>query len=210
MIFEKSNVRPQLFDNIRQALQDYNIETLSFGPLNITEQLQPPVWEFLDKPLVTQRGTTADLIELTDDSVRRLSFQVRYQLEVCISNGYLNEHNLDQVFLSHLMSMGVSKARDLLEYVANQGKRVFDPMSLFKLTIVEGTSLRAKIPHYCVYIRAVTVTPTTVYFQTPVPEMSNRVIRKYSQYADRFLRVRFTEEKTEVQQFFPATMKMTD
>lgn len=37
-----------------------------------------------------------------------------------------------------------------------------------------------------------------VYFQTPVPETSNRVIRQYSQYADRFLRVRFTEEKTEV------------
>ena len=96
--------------------------------------------------------------------------------------------------------MGDGAAQDLLEYVANQGKRVYDVMSLFDLKLTEGTALRARIPHYCEYIRAATITPTAVYFQTPVPETSNRVIRKYALHADRFLRVRFTEEKEEVNQ----------
>ena len=183
---------------ICQALQDYNIEIIPFGPLRILQQVEPPVWEYLDKPITPRQGSRDDMIDLDVHTDLQLAFPVRYQLEVCISNGYLNEHNLSQAFISRLRDMDVTKARDLLEYVANHAKRVFEPMLLFDLKVVDGAVLRSNIPHYCVYIRSATVTPTTVYFQTAVPETSNRVIREYAQYADRFLRVRFTEEKTEV------------
>ena len=198
MMFKQSNVRGTLFSTIRQALQDYNIETSPFGPLEIIHPHEPPVWDILDRPITTQKGARADLIELEGNAGIQLAFPVRYQLEVCISNGYFNEHNLNHTFIARLASMTAGQAQDLLEYVANQGKRIFNPMSLFNISVADGTALRANIPHYCVYIRSATVTPTTVYFQTPTPETSNRVIRKYAQYADRFLRVRFTEEKTEV------------
>ena len=183
---------------IEQALQDFNIEILPFGHMKMLQHFEPPVWEFLDKPTTPRRGNRADLIELDHPIEMHLAFPVRYQLEVCISNGYLNEYNLSQAFISRLKSMEIGQAQDLLEYVANHAKRVFDPMSLFSLKLAEGSPLRANIPHYCVYIRSAMVTPTTVYFQTPIPETSNRVIREYARYADRFLRVRFTEEKTEV------------
>ena len=94
--------------------------------------------------------------------------------------------------------MDIKEAQDLLEYVANHGNRVYNPMLLMQAINREGLLSRTKIPSYCAYVRSATITPTTVYFQTPVAETSNRVIRQYSQYADRFLRVRFTEEKTEV------------
>ena len=198
LMFERSRNPASPFDMIRQALRDYNIDIVPINRLEIPARLEPPVWDFLDKPAASSKGATADLIDLGSNSISQLTFEVRYQLEVCISNGYLNEHNLTRDFVSRLGSMDAGPAQDLLEYVANHQKRVFDSISLFSLRLADGTSLRAKIPKYCVYIRSVTVTPTAVYFQTPVPETSNRVIRQYCQYADRFLRVRFTEEKTEV------------
>lgn len=197
-MFEKSNNTTDLFGSVRQALLNYNIKILSLDHLDLPEQLTAPVWEFLDKPFVRQHGLRADIIELNGERESPLIFQARYQLEVCISNGYLNEYKLSKEFVSRLKTMKASEAQDLLEYVANQGKRVFNPMSLFNIRVADGASLRAKVPHYCVYIRSATVTPTTVYFQTPIAETSNRVIRKYSHHADRFLQVRFTEEKTYV------------
>lgn len=134
-----------------------------------------------------------------------MAFEVRYQLEVCLSQGFLNEHNLSEEFVRTLMNMSVKQARDFLEYIANHGNRIYDPLVLIQAFNGQGLLSRSKIPSYCAYIRSATVTPTTVYFQTPVAETSNRVIRQYSQYADRFLRVRFTEEKTEVR-FLDATL----
>ena len=198
LVFEKSSNPLRLYDMLRQALQDYNIEILQFGYLETIQQRNRLVWDLIDKPVELQRGPRADLIELDTSAQTDLAFAVRYQLEVCISNGYLNEHNISQAFISRLKGIDTSQAQDLLEYVANHAKRIFDPMSIFSLKIIEGTTLRSSIPPYCVYIRSATVTPTTVYFQTPVPETSNRVIREFARYADRFLRVRFTEEKTQV------------
>lgn len=197
-VFENTDNPNNPYSQMLQALQDYNINIVSVGHLDILKSLPAPVWDFLDKSPATQKGSTASPLQPNDDSVWHLAFEVRYQLEVCISNGYLNEYTISPEFISGLMSIRASEARDILEYVANQGKPVPDPMSLFKIKVVDGALLRAKIPHYCVFIRSVTITPTAVYFQTPVPETSNRVIRRYSHYSDRFLRVRFTDEKTEV------------
>ena len=198
LVFQKAKNSGSTYNSICQVLQDYNIDIVPFGHMKIAQQLEPPVWELLDKPDTSSRSTSGDLIELSDPPELQLAFPVRYQLEVCISNGYLNEHNLDQFFIARLTNLDAGRAQDLLEYIANHGKRIYDPMSLFDLKVTEGAISRANIPHYCVFIRSATVTPTTVYFQTPVPETSNRVMRAYPQYADRFLRVRFTEEKSEV------------
>ena len=127
-----------------------------------------------------------------------MPFEIRYQLEVCLSQGFFNEHNLSEEFIWTLLSMNIKQAQDLLEYIANNGKRLYDPLLSIQAANGQGLLSRTKIPSYCAYVRSATVTPTTVYFQTPVAEISNRVIRQFSQYADRFLRVRFTEEKKEV------------
>ncbi len=188
---------PRQLRTMREALHDYNIEIVPLPGFSITSGNRPAVWRFLE----SKRRTANGLDELLEEPIANLEFEARYQLEVCISQGHLNEYNLDQAFVSRLMNMGTGKARDLLEYVANHGLREFHPMSLFQKQVGDGNLLRSKIPHYCVYIRSATVTPTTVHFQTPVAETSNRVIRQFSEYADRFLRVRFTNEKSEVRPF---------
>ena len=191
------NIIPQ-FDQMRKALRDYNIEMVPFHNFKITSRRDAPVWKLIDLHLDKRSNRGTGLEEMIYTSKPRMAFEVRYQLEVCLSQGFLNEHNLSEDFVRTLMDMNTRKAQDVLEYIANHGNRVYNPMPLLQAIGGDVSLSRTKIPSYCAYIRSATITPTTVHFQTPVAETSNRVIRQYSQYADRFLRVRFTEEKTEV------------
>lgn len=188
-----------LFLRIGQALRDYNISIQEMPGFSVAPHREPPVWKYIDQPVPASsrpKNTLEDL--LSEERVPLLAFAVRYQLEVCISQGFLNEHNLSREFVDRLMNMEPTKAQDLLEYVASQGKRMFEPLELFNLKIIKGSASRPPIPQYCVYVRSATVTPSTIYFNTPTIEISNRVIRYYAEHADRFLRVRFTDEKVEV------------
>ena len=188
----------QVFDEMCQALQDHNIRITPFPRFKLIRDREPAVWEFIDKPLVVHTRPKNALEELNEDIVPPLTFPVRFQLEVCISQGVLNEHNLTQEFVTRLMSMDQAKAQDVLEYVANQKKRLFDPMEIFTMKVTRGSASKKNIPGYCAYIRSATVTPSTVYYNTPTVETSNRVLRQYSEHADRFLRVKFADEKFRV------------
>ena len=191
------NILPQ-FNQIREALRDYNIEIVPFPKFHQIPRDDAPVWKLIEPPLKKQSNPGNGLEEMMHANTPQMPFEIRYQLEVCLSQGFLNEHNLSEEFIWTLLSMNIKQAQDLLEYIANHGNRLYDPMLSIQAINGQGLLSRTKIPSYCAYVRSATVTPTTVYFQTPVAETSNRVLRQYSQYADRFLRVRFTEEKTEV------------
>lgn len=188
-----------------QALRDYNIKIEPMAEFKLVKDCEPAVWNYIDKPFTQMQETSNSLHELIAENVPHLSFPVRYQLEVCISNGCLNEHNLTRDFVDKLIATEEVKARDLLEYVANQGRRIFNPTEIFDLKVTKGGAARLKIPHYCTYTRSATITPSTVYYSTPTVETSNRVVRQYAEYADRFLRVRFTDEKVRVSKVYPYT-----
>ncbi|KAK7985082.1 hypothetical protein PG996_005678 [Apiospora saccharicola] len=89
-----------------------------------------------------------------------------------------------------------NKARNLLEYVTDGRKRVYDPMTVFRngsaLTYTPGFSYE-----HCAWIRKVVVTPSTMYLGSPTLEVTNRVLRQYEGNVDLFLRVQFTDEHTE-------------
>ncbi|KAL8725364.1 MAG: hypothetical protein Q9181_006444 [Wetmoreana brouardii] len=199
LVFKKSPEKDGLFSLIGQALRDYNISIKELTDFRIASHREPAVWKYIDKPIVALHSLGGTLEELLkEETVPLLPFAVRYQLEVCISYGYLNEHNLSQAFVEKLKDIEPAKAQDILEYVANQEKRIFDTMDLFNLKIIKGSASRPPIPHYCAYVRSATVTPSTIYFNSPTVEISNRVIRHYAEHADRFLRVRFTDEKGKI------------
>lgn len=181
-----------------EALRDYNIEIVPFPNFKIIPKRDAAFWKLIDLPLQKRNMTGTGLEELLHAKKPGMAFEVRYQLEVCLSQGLLDEHNLSENFIRTLMNMDTKQAQHLLEYIANHGNRIYDPMFLMQAIKGAGSLSRAKVPSYCAYVRSAVVTPTTIYFQTPVAETSNRIIRQYSQHADRFLRVRFTEEKTEV------------
>ncbi|KAK5013587.1 hypothetical protein LTR39_003572, partial [Cryomyces antarcticus] len=182
-----------------RALSDYNINIVKGRTINVTTEAAPAVWNWIDQPKVARESSCGSSSFLMDmqmmhDETPQLSFPVRYQLEVCISQGYLNEHDLSQDFIRRLALQEQDAARNMLEKVADMKRRFFDPMEIFNIT-TSHTSADRKIPSYCAYARGATVTPSTMYFATPTIETSNRVIRQYSEYGDRFLRVKFTDEK---------------
>ncbi|KAJ6200018.1 RNA dependent RNA polymerase-domain-containing protein [Bipolaris maydis] len=129
-------------------------------------------------------------------STAHLSFPVRYQLEVCLSNGYIKEHNITIAFLKKLEALESQQAVHILEKVADRQKIYYDSMEIFDIPI---KGIKRKMPSYCLLRRLVTITPTMMHVATPVMETSNRIIRKYEADANRFIRVRFTDEKNEGQ-----------
>jgi RNA-dependent RNA polymerase len=182
---------------IQRVLHDYNINTEMVPDFNVVPGSPSVLWSLLDPPELVGRSGTHDLSFLADAStppVDRLPFELRYQLEVCISKGILNEHCLDKEFLNKLARLDPTKARLLLEYIADQGQKIYEPLKIFKENNASCYYLRSKVPHYCTMSRKVTVTPTTLVLSSPTVEASNRVVRRYSTIQDRFIRVQFTDE----------------
>ena len=193
LVFDTNNVNATLVERIGHALQDFNVRVEDLPKFNFISEAKNAGWDFIDSP--SQPSTGNMLEELIGESVPPLAFPVRYQLEVCISKGLLNEYNLSESFAKRLRKMDKINAQDLLEHVANQDQRVYEPETIFSIKVTGGSAFKRRIPSYCTHIHSATVTPTTVYFHTASVEISNRVIRHFAENSDRFLRVRFTDEK---------------
>jgi RNA-dependent RNA polymerase len=187
---------------MKQALRDFNIEIGTVSTLIKIPPKAAGLWSLID-PALTSPGS-GELQHLKgDEPAMSLPFEVRYQLEVCISREYINEHNVNKPFVQKLAEIAAkdsTKARHILEHVAGQEKRIYDPMSIFKNVDALGFSSKTEIPHYCAYSRKATITPSTIYFSTPTVETTNRVLRHYARENQdgRFLRVQFTDELFEV------------
>ncbi|KAK7425799.1 hypothetical protein QQZ08_007648 [Neonectria magnoliae] len=191
----KSEEAAILNRQLTSALEDFNIISQVRHDLEAVPGETPNVWDHLEHPQMLEEGNALHLLGLSTAPVTQVPFEVRYQLEVCISRDILNEHHISVEFLRKLASMDTTKARLLLEYLADQNEPVQDPMSVFDNPDAKSYFPSVRIPHYCALIRKAVITPTTVRFNTPTVEMSNRVLRRYSRIHDRFLKIQFMDEK---------------
>lgn len=188
------------------ALSDFNIEIVNCDNEVNWSPRSAELWNHIDPPSPDTFAAEMECLEDTESSMY-LPFEVRYQLEVCISREYLNEYNITKEFVQTLAeraSQNSEKARSLLEWVAEQGKRIYDPMTIFQNQEAEVYSPTTEIPHYCAHVRKATITPSTVYFSSPTVETTNRVLRQFARenLDGRFLRVQFTDEQFEVRMGF--------
>ncbi|OKL63034.1 hypothetical protein UA08_01933 [Talaromyces atroroseus] len=194
--YDRDTIQSNEFKLLCNALRDFNLEIKESNEFQLAiPQIQPVpvIWDICDEP---ENSQTA-LHELIRDSFVGLPFAIRYQLEVCISHGYISEYNAaSEVFVRRLRDMDESKALTLLEHVATEKKVYWDPMKIFGILFPRAATRRI-IPNYCCMIHTATVTPSTIYWNTPSMEITNRVLRRYSEHSDRFLRVRFRDEKFE-------------
>jgi RNA-dependent RNA polymerase len=190
----------------RAALRDYNVQIAGVQDFQLTHE-GDPAWELLDLSLTEYESTSPSsafrnafehslegLLGSKKNQIY-LPFPVRYQLEVCISNGWINEHNVTREFLGTLSTIDHDRAKHVLESVALNRLRVFNPMDIFTLRVPRLPSMKGKIPDNCFLIRSVIVTPSAMILNTPYVEMTNRVIRRYKEHSDRFLRVRFEDDE---------------
>ncbi|KAK4543456.1 hypothetical protein LTR36_005599 [Oleoguttula mirabilis] len=186
------------FQSIGKALIDHNVPLTSMSQAVFTSGKVQDLWAWSDDPtqLIVDGSSASVLSDLhmMGAPLLQLEFSVRYQLEVCLSHGVFRECNMRPDFLSKLATIEAARAAKLLEKAADDKKRFHDPMDVFRLQ-GQVSVRQKKIPRYCAMVPAAVVTPTTIYFTTPVMETSNRVIREFRQYGDRFLRVKFTDER---------------
>ncbi|KAI0552280.1 RNA dependent RNA polymerase-domain-containing protein [Xylaria curta] len=205
--FTKSNIAD--WEKIERAIQDFNISVRHFAAdqIKTVPRAKTYLWKLLEP-----EATGGNLALLAASEEVNLPFDVRYQLEVCISQGRFHEINLSGEFLRKLTELSNTRkrnrnrAKDLLTYVAESGgrdtgrglelypNRFYNPMELFTDRKALSYYPELGAPSHCVWVRKVVVTPSTVYLSTPTPEASNRVLRHFAQYPDRFLRVQFTDE----------------
>ncbi|ODA78594.1 hypothetical protein RJ55_05976 [Drechmeria coniospora] len=180
-------------DLLLSALEDFNVSVRRCADF----ELRPPgpsVWHYLNHPPIPRGHPASALLELSAAPVIHLAFEVRYQLEVCVSRGILNEYTMTPGFLRKLAALETLDATRRLEFLVDQNEAVHDPMELFTHADAEAYMPSLRIPHYCAVVRKVVVTPTAVRCNSPTVETSNRVMRKYNHIQDRFLRVQFIEE----------------
>lgn len=181
----------QLMD-LKLVLRDLNILCVSRKDVEISHK--STMWEFLDEQVSLAPRPSLHLISQLFLQLIYLDFQVRYLLEVCVCRGYLNEYSIGTTFLTQLSSLDVEDATRLLDYIVTKGVEVVNPMQIFDLDISSHTSLIAKPPKYCAIVQKVHVTPTGLRLNPPSVESSNRVLRRYDNISDRFMRVQFLEE----------------
>ncbi|KAF7559484.1 hypothetical protein G7046_g4667 [Stylonectria norvegica] len=180
---------------LKTILDDFNITTTICDDFEVTTGGPAAMWNHIEHPSTSaHEGNATSLLQLSSLPVTQLEFEVRYQLEVCISRGILNEHTISAEFLQTLASMPPLKAKLHLEYLADQEEPLLEPMQVFKDAQAEAYYPRLRIPYYCALVRKAVVTPTSIRYSTPAVETSNRVMRKYSTYQDRFLRIQFVNE----------------
>lgn len=70
----------------------------------------------------------------------------------------------------------------------------YSPMEIFDIPFPDGVT-HGRIPDHCCYMRSADITPSTIHYDIPSVDTSNRVFRYHREHADRFLRVRFCDEK---------------
>ncbi|PKS09207.1 hypothetical protein jhhlp_003821 [Lomentospora prolificans] len=179
---------------VLNALRDFNIDVDITSKLKTEHFLFPPP-QTMVKPaatygcMVKPSGMSSALLEM-------MQFEVRYQLEVCISRGVFSEYTLDSKFLSKLAELDHREARCLLGFVADKAKRVVSPMSIFGIEDPRSKTetYNMKAGSHNVIMRKVLVTPTALYLTSPTLEIANRVLRRFQHLQDRFIRVQFTGE----------------
>ncbi|KAG9668598.1 RdRP-domain-containing protein, partial [Aureobasidium melanogenum] len=191
------------YNTIVEVLEARNAAVQECNPADFdtVPREDPVVWDLLDPH---QASYESDLHEMQDEMMH-LGQDIRYQLEVCISNNKIIEYTMSREFLSKLSALDrdflrdpnnpsvVSPALVLLENVADSKRTFFNPMDIFETYELRYPRKR-RIPKGCVLMRTAIITPTTFYVKTPTVEVSNRVVRENIYAVDNFLRVKFEDE----------------
>lgn len=201
--FDSSVVNSFTWHQLSQALIDHNAGFSRAESLIAIQPNDSGFWDAFDYPHDPIGSISALLMRLdvgnSNPSVH-LPFEVQYQLEVCISQGFLHESNMDPDFLRRLAMLPTNEALRRLEHVADKAQRIYKPAAVFDMIIPRSSNTMSNtknLPPHCIWQRTATVTPTTVYYSSPSVEVTNRIVRQYREYANRFLRVRFSDERQE-------------
>jgi RNA-dependent RNA polymerase len=172
--------------------------------------------EFLEMLGVFNIKTTNRPITITSDvsealgmdieaELDGLPYNVRYSFDVCLAHSYLyilsitvylcrNEYTISKKFIDRLKALPAATSCGILDTIAAGRKYIPDPMEY--LSTAETTYKGAyridsdrDLPAYCKRVQRCLITPTSLMLMSPSIDVTNRVIRHFIRYLNRFLRV---------------------
>ncbi|KAJ8751633.1 hypothetical protein K2173_025789 [Erythroxylum novogranatense] len=129
----------------------------------------------------------------------RIAFEVIFLVNAVMHKGIFNQYQLSGNFFDLLREQSTEVNVTALKHICSYRRPVFDACKRLKLVqewILKNPGLvkRCKRLDDIVEIRRLVITPTKAYCLPPEVELSNRVLRKYRDVSDRFLRVTFMDE----------------
>ncbi|PRQ26751.1 putative RNA-directed RNA polymerase [Rosa chinensis] len=129
-----------------------------------------------------------------------ICFEIIFLVNAVMHKGILNQHQLSDSFFDLLRSQSKDVNVAALNYLYSCSRRpVLDACQRLRAVqdwfvanpeLFESPKRLDDIAH----VRRLVITPTKAYCIPPEAQLSNRVLRKYKQIGDRFLRVTFMDE----------------
>ncbi|WCJ30286.1 RNA-dependent RNA polymerase 6 [Euphorbia peplus] len=128
-----------------------------------------------------------------------VAFEVIFLVNAVMHRGIFNQHQLNESFFQLLRDKPMDVNVVALKHICSYKQPVFDAHNRLKAVqewLLKNPKLlqRPKKLDDIAEIRRLVVTPTRAYCLPPEVELSNRVLRKYKDIGDRFLRVTFMDE----------------
>ncbi|KAM1200837.1 hypothetical protein ACFX2I_017061 [Malus domestica] len=128
-----------------------------------------------------------------------ISFEIMFLVNAVMHKGIFNQHQLSDSFFDLLRSQPKEVNVAALKHLCTYKHPEFDACK--RLKVVQDWLLKnpklfkdPKRLDDISEVRRLIITPTKAYCLPPEVELSNRVLRKYKEVADRFLRVTFMDE----------------
>ena len=159
-----------------------------------------------DKPVDITSSMGDSLGVDVEDELQGLPYIVRYSFDVCLAHGYLysislaplilsrSEYTISKSFIERLKALPSAIACGILDTIVAGRKFVPEPLAYLATaeTNYKGTyriDSDRDLPAHCKRIQRCLITPTTVLLKAPSIDVTNRVIRHFIRFLDRFLRV---------------------
>ncbi|CAN1828340.1 RNA-dependent RNA polymerase 6 [Linum perenne] len=128
-----------------------------------------------------------------------VSFEEMYLVNAVVHRGIFNQHQLSEEFFNTLRKQPQEINVAALKHICSYKRPVFEATE--KLEVVQRWILQSSNSvksntrlEDLAEIRRLVITPTRAYCLPPEVELSNRVLRKYKDVGNRFLRVTFMDE----------------
>lgn len=128
-----------------------------------------------------------------------ITFEIMFLVNAVLHKGIFNQHQLSDNFFDLLRSHPNEVNVAALKHICSYRRPVFDAYRKLKNVqdwLLKNPKLfkKPELVDDIVEVRRLVITPTRAYCMPPEVELSNRVLRKYKDAADRFLRVTFMDE----------------
>lgn len=128
-----------------------------------------------------------------------ISFDVLFLLNALLHRGVINQYELSEEFFGLLREQTGEVNVVALHHIYSHKHPIFDAYKRLKIVqewLLKNPELLKsnRVSDYNVKMRRLVITPSKAYCLPPEVELSNRVLRKYRETADRFLRVTFSDE----------------